>query len=82
MRRQEPQIVFGSIDAGVANTPREDRLTFLDVLWDEAPFANHEQFMTAVTRIATEWQKAGRFTAQERTAIVDAAAKAEAQLRL
>jgi uncharacterized protein len=82
VRRDEPQIVFGSIDAGVANKAREDRLTFLDVVWSEAPFANHRQFTTAVTRIAGEWQKAGRFTAQERAAIVDAAGKAERDLRV
>jgi len=77
IRRQEPQIVFGSIDSGVPNRNREDQLTFLDVLWDEAPFANHRQFTTAVTRIAAEWEKAGRFTAQERAAVVSAAGKAE-----
>jgi uncharacterized protein len=81
IRRQEPQIVFGSIDSGVPNRNREDQLTFLDVLWDEAPFANHRQFTTAVTRIAAEWEKAGRFTAQERAAVVGAAGKAERDLR-
>jgi DUF1680 family protein len=81
VRRQEPLIVFGSIDSGVPNPSREDRLTFLDVLWDEAPFANHQQFTSAVARITAEWQKAGRFTAQERAAIVNAARKAERDLR-
>jgi uncharacterized protein len=78
--RQEPGIVFGSVDSGVPNRAREDRLTFLDVLWDEAPFANHRQFTSAVARIAGEWQKAGRLSAQERTAVVDAAGKAERDL--
>jgi uncharacterized protein len=82
VRRDEPQIVFGSIDAGVANKTRDDRLTFLDVVWSEAPFANHRQFTSAVTRIADEWQKSGRFTAQERAAIVGAAGKAEKDLRV
>ena len=78
--RHEPQIVFGSVDSGVPNRAREDRLTFLDVLWDEAPFANHRQFTSAVARIAGEWQQAGRLSAQERTAVVDAAGKAERDL--
>jgi DUF1680 family protein len=41
VRRHEPQVVFGSIDAGVPNSAREDRQTFLDVLWNDAPFADH-----------------------------------------
>jgi hypothetical protein len=81
IRRHEPQIVFGSIDAGVPNRKREDGLTFLDVLWNEAPFATHRAFTTAVARIAAEWEKAQRFTAQERTAVVTAAGKAEQELR-
>jgi hypothetical protein len=81
VRRQEPQIVFGSIDSGVPNRTRDDRLTFLDELWDEAPFATHRQFASAVARIAAEWQQAGRFTAQQRAAVMDAAGKAEQDLR-
>jgi DUF1680 family protein len=81
VRRHEPQIVFGSIDAGVPNRTREDRLTFLDVLWDQAPFADYRPFKSAVDRIAAEWQRAGRFTSQERAAIVNAAGRAERDLR-
>ena len=82
VRRQEPQIVFGSIDSGVPNRPRDDRLTFLDVLWDEAPFANHRQFTSAVAKVAAEWEKAGRLDARERTVVVSAAGKAERDLRI
>jgi hypothetical protein len=81
-RRHEPQIVFGSIDSGVANTAREDKLTFLDVVWDQAPFANHRAFVASVTNVAAEWEKAGRFSAQERGAVVAAAGKAERDLRV
>ncbi len=73
--------MFGSIDAGVANSAREDKLTFLDVVWDQAPFADHRAFTAAVTRVAAEWEKAGRFSAQERTAVIAAAGKAERDLR-
>ena len=30
--------MFGSIDSGVPNRSRDDGLTFLDMVWDEAPF--------------------------------------------
>ena len=81
VRRHEPQIVFGSIDAGVPNPKREDGLTFLDVLWADAPFTNHRAFTAAVGKVAAEWEKAGRFTAQERAAVISAAGKAEQELR-
>jgi uncharacterized protein len=81
VRRHEPEIVFGSIDAGVPNRLRPDGLSFLDVLWDQAPFANHERFKSAVARLATEWQQTGRLTPRERDAIVTAAARAERDLR-
>ena len=82
IRRQEPQIVFGSINAGVPNRTREDRLTFLDVLWDQAPFANHREFTNAVGRVAAAWEQAGRLDARERAAVVNAAGKAERDLRI
>jgi len=80
VRRHEPRIVFGSIDSGVANPARDNGLTFLDELWAEAPFTSHHQFMAGVTRIAGAWEQAGRLSAQARTAVVDAAAKAEREL--
>jgi len=64
----------------VANRAREDGLTFLDVLWDGAPFRTHRDFMTAVNRTAGIWRQAGRLSEQERTAVVAAAAKAEREL--
>jgi DUF1680 family protein len=80
VRRHEPAIVFRSIDSGVANRAREDGLTFLDALWDGAPFRSHRDFMTAVNRTAGIWRQAGRLSEQERTAVVAAAAKAEREL--
>jgi hypothetical protein len=56
IRRHEPSIVFGSIDSGVANRSRDDGLTFLDVVWDEAPFASHAQFLAATDRISMDWR--------------------------
>lgn len=77
IRRQEPQIVFGSIDSGVANRRRADGLTFLDVLWDGAPFGSPAEFTKAVARVAAEWEKAGQLDTKERAAVVAAAARAE-----
>src|SRR6185436_14277405 len=62
VRRHEPAIVFGSVDSGVANTPRGDGMTFLDAVWAGAPFANHGRFVAAVERTAAEWRGAGRVT--------------------
>jgi hypothetical protein len=81
VRRHEPRIVFGSIDTGVPNSTREDGLTFLDALWGDAPFADHRAFASTVAKVASEWEKAGRFTAQDRAAVVAAAGKAEQELR-
>jgi hypothetical protein len=80
VRRHEPAIVFGGVDSGVANTKRDDRMTFLDAVWAGAPFANHGRFVAAVERTAAEWRAAGRVTETEKTAIVQAARRAERDL--
>jgi DUF1680 family protein len=80
VRRHEPQVVFGSIDSGVANRAREDGRTFLDEVWAGAPFAGHRQFVAAVTRVAAAWQAAERLSPAERTAVVAAAGRAERDL--
>jgi DUF1680 family protein len=82
VRRNEPAIVFGSVDARVANPARADGLTFLDAVWDEAPFASHDEFVATVESVATEWEGSGLLTAGERETIVDAARRAEAELRV
>jgi DUF1680 family protein len=76
VRRQEPSVVFGSVDSGVANTKREDGVTFLDAVWSGAPFTDHTRFVAAVERTATEW----RLTAADQSAIVQAARRAEREL--
>ena len=80
MRRNEPDIVFGSVAAGVTNPSRDDGLTFLDAVWDQAPFASHDQFVATVESVATEWEGSGLLRAGERETIVDAARWAEAEL--
>jgi hypothetical protein len=82
LRRHEPSTVFGSVDSGVPNPARDDGFTFLDVLWDEAPFANHAQFIRTVERISAEWRRRGLFTDAERAAILVAAQRAREDLRV
>ncbi|KAI0876475.1 hypothetical protein GGS24DRAFT_227710 [Hypoxylon argillaceum] len=97
-RRVEPNVVFGAIDAGVANRKRNDALpsydvpvtgvsvpgtdgpTFLDVVWDQAPFATHEAFVKAVMATADQFVAAGVYSAAERDAIVAKAGQAEKEL--
>ncbi len=61
-------------------SPGTDGLTFLDVLWDNAPFATHAAFMAKVTSTADAFVAAGLLTAAQKTAIVAAADSARAQL--
>ncbi|HEX6047832.1 MAG TPA: beta-L-arabinofuranosidase domain-containing protein [Gemmatimonadaceae bacterium] len=80
VRRHEPRVVFGSVDTGVANAKRDDGVTFLDAVWAGAPFANHDRFVAAVERAATEWRTAGRLTQAEQTTIVQSARRAATDL--
>ncbi|KAI0390677.1 hypothetical protein F5Y17DRAFT_50436 [Xylariaceae sp. FL0594] len=61
-------------------SPGTDGPTFLDLVWDQAPFATHEAFMNAVTSVAGGFVAAGVYSAQEREAILASAAQAEREL--
>ena len=61
-------------------SPGTDGPTFLDLLWDQAPFASHGQFVSAVTRLTSSFVTAGVFTAAERDTIVTLAGQAAAEL--
>ncbi|MGW0705583.1 glycoside hydrolase family 127 protein [Streptomyces sp. NPDC002643] len=76
-RRNEPVVVFGTADSGVPNRARADRLTFLDVLWQQAPFAGSAQFVDAVRVLADGWLAQGLFSPSERDAVVAAAVRAD-----
>jgi len=75
-RRVEPVVVFGTSDSGVPNRSRGDGLTFLDVLWQQAPFTTSAAFLTAVRTLADAWQAEGRLTRAERDRVVAAATAA------
>jgi len=65
--------------AGIPS-PGTDGLTFLDVVWDQAPFANHGQFVSAVARTAEDFLAAGIFTAEEKDLVVSKAAQSRQEL--
>lgn len=65
--------------AGIPS-PGTDGPTFLDLVWDEAPFANHGAFVSTVTRIAEAFVTAGVFSPAEKDVIVARAASAAREL--
>ncbi|KAI1368100.1 hypothetical protein F5Y08DRAFT_296527 [Xylaria arbuscula] len=61
-------------------SPGTDGLTFLDIVWDQAPFATHESFVAVVTSTADAFVKAGVYSTAERDTIVSKASQAEQEL--
>lgn len=81
-KRLEPTVVFGTVDSGVSNEPvDEEGRSFLDRVWAAAPFANHGRFVRRVRDVSEEWQEQGRFTRDNRRAVIAAAVRAEDSLR-
>lgn len=74
--RSEPEIVFGDVDSGVTNYADSDGLTFLDRVWEQAPFSGQGQFQQTVAQLANQWEQAGLLTAAEHQDVVSAAATA------
>ncbi|GAP83078.2 putative acetyl- carboxylase [Rosellinia necatrix] len=65
--------------AGIAS-PGTDGPTFLDLVWDQAPFATHGAFVKVVTSTADQFVAAGVYSTQERDTIVAKASQAEKEL--
>ncbi|KAF2964032.1 hypothetical protein GQX73_g9528 [Xylaria multiplex] len=61
-------------------SPGTDGPTFLDLVWDQAPFASHKAFVETVTSRADAFVAAGVYSAGERDLIVAKAAQAEQEL--
>ena len=76
-RRSEPEIVFGSVDSGVPNRQRGDGLTFLDVVWDQAPFPDKGAFVRTVEAVSSDWLQTGLLTRVERQSVLTAAARSD-----
>lgn len=71
-------------DVPVANitSPGTDGPTFLDVVWDQAPFSTHSDFLKVVSSVADTFVTAKTFTLTERDTIVKKAGEAEKELAL
>ncbi|KAH8728876.1 hypothetical protein GQ44DRAFT_768757 [Phaeosphaeriaceae sp. PMI808] len=65
--------------SGIAS-PGKDGLTFLDLVWDQAPFATHAAFVQAVTSTANSFVAINIYTSQERDTIIAKANIAEQEL--
>lgn len=94
-RRVEPDVVFGSVKAGVPNrkqnkglpdynvpvqgvvSPGADGPTFLDLVWDKAPFKSQADFEGWVAKVARSFVCAGVYSKEEQEQIVKAAHDAE-----
>ncbi|KAJ2980284.1 hypothetical protein NUW58_g6986 [Xylaria curta] len=61
-------------------SPGTDGPTFLDLVWDQAPFGSHGVFVKAVTSIVDKFVTAGVYNAKERDTIVTKASQAEKEL--
>ncbi|TDC39374.1 glycosylase [Micromonospora sp. 15K316] len=83
VKRVEPEVVFGSQATGVPNDALRDDEgeTFLDRVWDAAPFRTHGHFVQRVAQVSGEWLRAGRHTEPQRKAILVAAARSAGDLR-
>ncbi len=73
----EQTVTFGDQDSRVPNYDFGDGCTFLDVVWDEAPFASHGHLVSTVAALSSEWVADGVFSQRERVAIIVAAARSE-----
>ncbi|MGW2742256.1 beta-L-arabinofuranosidase domain-containing protein [Streptomyces sp. NPDC001450] len=75
-RRSEPRVVFGGIDAGVANPARSDGATLLDEIWTGAPFRSKGALVARVQDVVAEWVAAGLLGRAEGEAVIHTAGKA------
>lgn len=82
VKRVEPEVVFGSATTGVPNDDLRDDEgeTFLDRVWEAAPFRNHGRFVQRVVQLSGDWLRAGRHTESQRKAILFAAARSAKDL--
>ncbi|POS68798.1 acetyl-CoA carboxylase [Diaporthe helianthi] len=62
------------------SSPGNDGPTFLDVVWDAAPFASHGDFVDVVSSTVDAFVQAGVYTAEEGDTIVAKAGEAEGEL--
>jgi len=61
-------------------SPGTDGPTFLDLVWDQAPFLSHEAFVEAATSVLQGFVREGVYEAKERDEILKRAREAEVEL--
>jgi DUF1680 family protein len=61
-------------------SPGDEGLTFLDIVWDQAPFRSHGSFLATVAHTAADFVQRGLFSVKEKGTVVSAAARAGAEL--
>lgn len=71
----DPTIVFDDQDSGVPNEHLGDGCTFLDLVWAEAPFAGHGQFVRVVRDLTDQWRQDGLLDRRQAQAVTTAAAR-------
>jgi len=70
------------VDSGVPNPAGSDGRTFLDAVWDAAPFPGQAEFLARVEEVTGEWAERGAFSQAQEDAIMTAAQRAEEDLRV
>jgi hypothetical protein len=76
-RKRDDGLPDYDVPVGGIESPGDDGPTFLDLVWDRAPFDNHEDFVEAVTDVADAFVDAGVYTEKERDSIIAGAEEAK-----
>lgn len=80
-RKRDDNLPDYDVPVQGVTSPGDEGLTFLDVLWNAAPFATHGDFVHRVEHVAGDWMKAGLFTETERDTVIRCASQANRELR-
>ncbi|MFK4064429.1 beta-L-arabinofuranosidase domain-containing protein [Streptomyces sp. NPDC029674] len=75
-RRDEPRVVFGGLDSGVANPARTGGRTLLDEVWAAAPFRDKGALVAHVGATTKKWVADGLLSAADRTTVIGTARRA------
>ncbi|MEV7423412.1 beta-L-arabinofuranosidase domain-containing protein [Streptomyces sp. NPDC091212] len=75
-RRDEPRVVFGGTDSGVANPARPDGTSLLDEIWAGAPFADKGALVARVRGTVDAWVAEGLLGGADGRTVVSTARSA------
>ncbi|KAI0814543.1 hypothetical protein GGR55DRAFT_632240 [Xylaria sp. FL0064] len=79
-RKQNQGLPKYDVPVSGITSPGTDGPTFLDLVWDQAPFATHQDFVETVSKMGDAFVTAGVYSAKERDTIVAKASQAEQEL--